>query len=58
MRELPLDIRRKAQELKDLCKLRGYKVDISYEKLELDFWELWYDKNKPPMRNEESTPYN
>jgi hypothetical protein len=58
MRELPLDILKKVEELKELCRIRGYKVDISFEKLDLDFWELWYDTNKPPMRNEDLTPYN
>ena len=43
---LPLDIKEKMQELKELCSRRGYDIQFKVEVIEYDFWELFNDKYK------------
>ena len=60
MRELPIDIVKKAQELQELCKIRGYEVKFDFTKVEVDFWDLLNNKirnERKPLRNEDINPY-
>ncbi len=57
--KLPIELQKQIDELKSLAKSKGYLIkDIKVEKVEIDFWELFYESHPLKMRNEDQKTYD
>jgi len=53
--KLPIELEKDLNELKEKFKRKGYEIkDVKVKKIELDFWDLFYNRTPAKMKNEDN----